>query len=152
MGHNMKPGYIQEWWPIIPDVCLHMTGCDAVFRTFPMGFLQYLISVWEELATAVLLDKKKASLYFFSFIFEKLFLFLGRKVKEDSELFFYLYLSKILDIRHSSSLNYAENLLNMSLLIICILYWILKYQHYYKSRRNHVKVKWKNFYITFIHR
>ena len=147
MGHNMKPGYIQEWWSIIPDICLHMTGCEAVFRTFPMGFLQYLISVWEELATAVLLDKKRhhfissvPSLRNYSYSW-------GERWKKTLELFFYLYLSKILNIWHSSSLNYAENLLNMSLLIICILYWILKYQHYYKSRRNHVKVKWKNFYI-----
>ena len=55
-----------------------------------MGYLQYLVSVKEELATVVLLGKKKNALSLLSPIFEKSLLFLGRKVKEGSELFFFL--------------------------------------------------------------
>ena len=56
---------------------------------FPCGFRQYLISVRENLSTAVLLGKKKkkkkkASLSILSPIFEKLFLCLEKKVKEGS--------------------------------------------------------------------
>ena len=71
------------------SVCLHLTCYVAIVRTFCMGFLQYLVSVKEELATVVLLGKKKCIISFESHLWEIISI-LGEKGKRRLWVVFFL--------------------------------------------------------------